>query len=113
LTWSLGQLSSCPIAFAHWRSIALLPCARIDLGRLNAIGGGGVQAARTRNLFWFDAGVVGRILWMPAGPLVVDGQLAAVFPLTSYEFDFQSGSVVYGAPRLGVSTSIGLGVLFL
>jgi hypothetical protein len=69
LTWTLGQLRACPVAFAISRSLALLPCARLDAGRLTAAGGG-IVAARSENLFWFSAGPIGRVFWMPAGPFM-------------------------------------------
>jgi hypothetical protein len=112
LTWTLGQLVACPVHFGLSQSVSLLPCSRVDVGRLNAVGQN-IANARDRNLLWLSAGVLAKFMWIPMPPLVVDLEGAALFPLTSYEFVFEPSSVLYGAPWIGFSTSVGLGIMFL
>jgi hypothetical protein len=112
LTWTLGQLTACPVHFGLSSSISLLPCGRLDAGRLNAVGQN-IAHATGRNLFWSSAGVLAKIAWIPVRPLVVDWQGAVLLPLTPYEFVFEPSSVLYGAPWIGFSTSVGVGLMFL
>jgi hypothetical protein len=112
LSWTLGQLLACPVHFGLSASVSLLPCARVDIGRLKAVGQD-IPGARSANLLWLSGGVLAQIAWIPVRPLVVDWQAAVLFPLTPYEFVFEQGPVIYGAPWIGISTSIGLGIIFL
>jgi hypothetical protein len=92
--------------------MTFLPCGRVDMGRLNAVGHD-IAGARSRNLLWLSAGVLGELMWVPVRPIVVDWQAAVLFPLTPYEFVFDPNSVVYSAPWIGLSTSMGIGFTFL
>jgi hypothetical protein len=112
LTWTLGQLTACPVHFGLSRSMSLLPCGRVDVGRVSAVGQD-IVGARTRNLIWVDAGVLAEFSWILAPPLVVSWEGAVRFPLTPYDFFFEPNSLIYGAPWVGLSTALGLGIIFL
>jgi hypothetical protein len=119
LRWMLGQLSACRAALRLGSSVSLLACARVDLGRVSAVGrlsappGGVAPASERRDRWWLSAGPVAQLLWSPGGPLVVHAQTGALVPLTPYEFVFEPSSVVYPAPRVGFAAAIGVAVSFL
>jgi len=112
LTWTVGQGVVCPTHVGLSPSVSLLPCGRVDMGRLSAVGQN-IPNAQTRTLFWMSAGVLAKIAWIPLGPLVIDWEAAVLFPLTPYQFVFEPSSVLYGAPWVAFSTSVGLGIMFL
>jgi hypothetical protein len=112
LSFDVGQLFACPVSVELAHSVALNPCARLDLGRVVAEGTD-VANPRTEKLFWASAGPIGQLVLVPVKPLVIGLEASVLFPLTPYKFIFSPDSVVYEAPRVGFSASLGVGVMFL
>ena len=101
-----------PVHFELTRSLSFLPGGRLDIGRVHAEGTG-IHNATTANRIWVSSGLVGRLVWVPVVPLVVDCQAAVLVPLTPYEFDFLVNTVIYDAPSVAFSSSLSVGLQFL
>jgi hypothetical protein len=110
LSWTVGQLSLCPASLSLSGSMSLLACGRLDIGSLRAEGDQ-IAHPRTKALLWSSLGAEAEMSWVPIDPLIVGGQAAVLFPLTSYRFVFDPDTVAYGAPRVGLSVSLSAGVL--
>jgi hypothetical protein len=112
VSFNIGELFACPVSFALTPSLTLLPCARFDLGQVNA-SGSDIPGARDATRTWSAAGVLGQVAFVPVKPFVIDAQASLLVPLTPYTFTFAPNSVIYGAPSVAFSASLAVGVMFL
>jgi len=93
-------------------AVTLLPCARFDLGQVNAAGSD-IPGARSATRTWSSAGALGQVAFVPVKPLVIDAQASLLVTLTPYTFVFSPNSVIYGPPSVAFSASLAVGVMFL
>jgi hypothetical protein len=112
LLWLLGQVTACPISIRFGRALTLFPCARFDLGRVQAAGSG-IVGAHTRDLFWLAAGAEGELVFTLWEPFVLEARLGALFPLQAHDFKFDPDLALFTRPKAGVFGALGIGVIFL
>jgi hypothetical protein len=112
LSFDVGELFACPVAFALGDAWHALPCVRLDAGQVEGTGADIPNAHAERRL-WSSAGLLGQLIFVPAKPVVLDAEASLLFPLTPYEFTFAPQSVIYAAPRVGFSASLAVGLMFL
>lgn len=109
------ETSVCPWRL-RWAELGLAPCATLDLGSLRGEGepGGNLTNAKGETIVWAAVGAELRAAWEPAGPIWLELQAAAAFPLVAtHRFTLRNPSVVaYEVPILAGSGAMALGVRF-
>ena len=103
LTWTAATLDVCPLSWGAG-SLALSPCARVDVGVL-AGSGANVPHPSDDSRSWFDAGALARGRWDFAGPFFADLEVGAVAAVTRprFHFDVPDITIRQPAPVLGIA----------
>jgi hypothetical protein len=103
--WVLaGRLELCPFRVAGPR-LSLAPCAAADLGATS------VSGYRRDVAAWVALGAHGRGTWQLGGPVALEAELGALFPLTRYEV-FAGSELLYESAPVGLSAGLGASVGF-
>lgn len=109
--WFAGRLEGCPLQLRPVALVRLSPCAVIDVGRLQAEGGGRVTSS-VRVRPWVAPGVLGRVRWEIVDPLLVEVEAGAFVPLVRDTFYIAPMIDIHRAPAVGASLAAGVGVHF-
>jgi hypothetical protein len=106
-----GQLRSCPLRAWIRPWVWLAPCARVELGRLEAQGSAS-RTSRSPAILWAAAGVFGRAE-LRLGAANLAAEAGAIFPFRhdTYHFD-PSGAPVFTLPTAAFSAGIAAGLTF-
>jgi hypothetical protein len=109
--WTLGTVDVCPL---RWKSspFALIPCARVEAGKLDA-NGIGVVPVRSVARGWLALAGVGRLRWSVLRSLSVDLEGGLRAPLIRDRFMFEPDITVYRPPSVSGFVEVGLLVTFL
>ncbi|HEY5241547.1 MAG TPA: hypothetical protein VIJ22_08785 [Polyangiaceae bacterium] len=111
-TWTVGILDVCP---TRWTlgALSLEPCVRAEAGVLEGAGGG-IVPARDLKPPWVAVGPTGRARLFVAGPIFLELDAGARFPLTRTRYFFEPDETVDQPPVAGGWTAgAGLGVRVL
>ncbi|MBI5531388.1 MAG: hypothetical protein HY898_01645 [Deltaproteobacteria bacterium] len=110
-TLTAVSADACPL---HWPGNDLLhaePCVRVVWGRMSGTATG-VAEARSEDRDWLAAGLAGRAMLHPVGPLVVIGEASWEMPLLRYQFYLDPGTPLLRIPAHTFGLTIGLGLQF-
>ena len=106
-----ATLDACPLRWRPSASLALVPCAAFEIGSLSSEGQATVDPESVARL-WSAVGLVERLVWEPAGPLVFELEGRALVPLTRDRFYFRPADDVFEASILVFSAGLTAGVRF-
>jgi hypothetical protein len=104
-------VDACPLRWRPSASLSLVPCASFEIGSLTSEGRSTVNPESASRL-WASAGVAGRVGWEIVGPLVVELEGRAAFPLTRDRFFFRPAEDVFETPIVAFSAGISGAVRF-
>jgi hypothetical protein len=106
--WTRGWLSVCPWGAELTRSLWALPCAKLELGRVSALGVG-VEVPQRDSRVWAALGASGRIDWAPWEHLHFQIEVGLLAPLSEYFVYVEPNSRIYTVSRVGgTGTLVGL-----
>ena len=97
VTFSAAAIEPCPFAFRLGEAFALLPCARLAFGFLEAEGSG-VTTPSSALRGWGDVGAHLRASFRLGGPVFLDAHGGARFPLFRDRFFVDQSTTLYEAP---------------
>jgi hypothetical protein len=109
-TWTSGLVDVCPYAFEGGMA-SVSPCARIEVGALDARGER-VEPARSETRLWFGAGAVGRLRFAPWRMVFFEIEAGARAHILRDSFRVRADELVFRAPPLGWNAGAGVGLLF-
>ncbi|MDB5221245.1 MAG: hypothetical protein JWO86_9172 [Myxococcaceae bacterium] len=101
----------CPVRWRATPSLALVPCATFEIGSLTSDGRATVDPESSARL-WVAAGLSGRLVWEPFGPIVFELEGRATAPFTRDRFFFRPADDVFQAPIVAFSGGFTGGVRF-
>ena len=110
-TWTVGRVDAC-LPLWTWRTLAALPCARIEAGVLEGRASG-FPSAHADSAPWLAAGAIGRGRWKVLAPLFVELNAGVMFPLIRDRSYFEPQNVIYDVPAVGFVGGAGLGATLL
>jgi hypothetical protein len=99
VTFSAAAIEPCPLAFRLGEAFALLPCARIAFGFVEAEGSG-VTTPSSALRGWGDVGAHLRASLRLGGPVFLDAHGGARFPLFRDRFFVDQNTTLYEAPAV-------------
>lgn len=99
-----GRFDVCPVVLGS-ATLSARPCAALELGQLRASG------PLSDTALWAALAAHVRGQWVVIGPLAVEAELGANFPLRRYEIA-AGASELYRSAVVGLSTSLGASVAF-
>jgi len=111
VTFNALALEPCVLRLELTASVAVLPCARVSFGFVQAEGSG-ITAPLSSTRGWGDVGAHVKALWNVAGPLRLSGHAGARFPLFRDRFFVEPNETLYEAPPAVFAFGGDLGVLF-
>jgi hypothetical protein len=110
--WAMARLEACPTLFQVARSLALVPCAAGEVGRLSARGSASNIVPISAERWWVAAGITAA-LHLRQGPWFARLGAYALFPAIRDKFVFQDPDQDIHRPSALVSgASLGLGFEF-
>jgi len=111
-TWWRGFVEACPFRFLPARTVEVRPCAAGRIGALVSEGHG-IQSSLTSTHPWGELGATLLVEWRLVGPMAIEVEGGAEFPLSRQEFDFQRPlESAYATPPVMGEVTLGLGVHF-
>ena len=109
--WLVGRIEGCPLRFSPYPTVVISPCALLDAGALEASGWGRTSSGdRTRP--WVAPGLLGRIQWDFFGPLLIEAEGGAMFPLVRDTFYVAPAFDIHQAEIAGGFFAAGVGMYF-
>jgi hypothetical protein len=104
-----GRLQGCPLQLTLAKSLRLVPCALVEVGSLQAQGGGAALNVQAPSMLWlaFGGALRAQLDLIPA--LALEGTLSATALAEHAKFVLLNSSLVYQVP-VG-SFGAGLGIL--
>jgi hypothetical protein len=111
-TWIAGRIEGCPLTFTLSAELAVSPCVIVDGGVLRAQGGKRHAATTTRVRPWIAPGLLGRLQWRLVGPLSLELEAGATFPLVRDTFYVAPDFILQGTPAAGALAAGGVSVRF-
>jgi hypothetical protein len=111
LSMSGGRLDVCPLRLPLVGPLELRPCAALDVAAHLGAGTRTVKAA-SETRAWIAPGALARASLRVVGPLVVEAEGGATFPLLRYRFYFGPDVTAHSAPAASLTGSIGVGLSF-
>ncbi len=97
VTFSAAAIEPCPLRFRLGDTLAVLPCARVAFGFVEAEGSSVTTPAKALR-GWGDVGAHVRVSWAIAGPISLDVHGGARFPLFRDRFFVDQGTTLYEVP---------------
>ena len=104
-----GRLHGCPLQLALARSFRLVPCALVEVGSLQAQGGGAALNVQAPSMLWLGFGAALRAQLDLTAAFALEGTLNATALAEQAKFVLLRSSLVYQVP-VG-SFGAGLGIL--
>ena len=110
--WRLvGGLALCPLRLEVIAStLALVPCAALDVGAVDATGTDTPNGRHERRT-WLDTGITGRLEWAVGARVSLEVEGGALFPLFRYHSTFPT-LAVYDTPLVAGFAGAGAAVRF-
>lgn len=99
LVFSSAALEGCPLRLRLAEPLALLPCARVAFGFVDAEGAG-ITTPASALRGWGDVGMHARAALRLAGPVHLDGHVGARFPLFRDTYFVDAATTLYEIPRV-------------
>lgn len=111
-TWIAGRLEGCPLSFTLSAELAASSCVIFDAGALSARGGRRDATPTARVRPWIAPGLIGRLQWRIAGPLFLELEAGATFPLVRDTFYVARDFTLQETPIAGALAAGGVSVRF-
>lgn len=104
-------VDGCPLRWHPAASVALVPCATVEVGSLG-FEGEAVVSPESSARWWVAAGLSGRVVWEPFAPVVLELEGRATVPFTRDTFYFRPADDVFQAPIVAFAAGLTAGVRF-
>lgn len=111
MTFSTIAIEPCPLRLEIARDLAVLPCARVAFGFVEAEGSG-ITTPLSATRGWGDVGTHAKLVWNVGGPVRLSGHGGARFPLFRDRFFVDPDVTLYEAPAAVFAFGGDLGIVF-
>lgn len=102
-----GRLHGCPLRVALGKSLRLLPCALVEIGSLQAQGGGSALNLQAPSMLWLGFGGAARGELDLTKALALEATLNATALAEQARFVFLNSGLVYQVPNASFGAGFG------